>query len=319
MTPLRIGTRGSPLALWQAEHVAAAIADRGGPPTEIITIHTSGDRLSRIGISDAGGKRLFVKEIEDALVNDRIDLAVHSAKDLPAELLPGLTIGAVLPREDPRDAVVSRDRIRADDVAARPTALLSPESHRPRIGTGSIRRTAQLRHAFPGIDVAPIRGNVGTRLRKLDDGAFDLLVLATAGLVRLQLADRIALRIPFDLCAPAPGQGIVVGEYRADDPATGGLVAAIGDRETSAALAAERALVTALGADCQVPLGAVALPTGDDLVLRGVVASPDGAQLITREDRAPQRDAAALGTNVAQLLIADGAEMLLTSARPMDG
>ena len=316
MTPLRIGTRGSPLALWQAEHVAAAIAGRGGPQTEIITIQTSGDRLSRAEISDAGGKRLFVKEIEDALGTGQIDLAIHSAKDLPAERRPGLAISAVLPREDPRDAVVARHSTQVDDAATQPNAILSPGSHRPRIGTGSIRRTAQLRHAFPDIDVAPVRGNVGTRLRKLDDGEFDLLVLATAGLIRLQLANRITWRIPIELCVPAPGQGIVVGEYRADDSGTGELLATLTDHETAAALAAERTLVTALGTDCQVPLGAIARPTGDDLVLRGVVASPDGTQLMTREARGPQRNAAALGAHVAQLLISDGAESLLTSARP---
>lgn len=319
MTPLRIGTRGSPLALWQAEHVAAAIAECGGPPTELVTIQTTGDRLSRAEISETGGKRLFVKEIEDALVNGRIDLAVHSAKDLPAERLPALTVSAALPREDPRDAVVARHPIRTDGDATPPTAILSPKSYRPRIGTGSIRRTAQLRHAFPNIDVAPVRGNIGTRLRKLDNGEFDLLVLATAGLVRLQLANRITWRIPFDLCLPAPGQGIVAGEYRTEDSATGDLLAALADRETAAALEAERALVTALGTDCQVPLGAIACPTNDDLVLRVVVASPDGAQLMTREARGPQHKATELGTNVAQLLIADGAEILLRSARPIDG
>ena len=155
-------------------------------------------------------------------------------------------------------------------------------------------------------------------MRKLDNGEFDLLVLATAGLVRLQLANRITWRIPFDLCLPAPGQGIVVGEYRTEDSATGNLLAALADRETAAALEAERALVTALGADCQVPLGAIACPTNDDLVLRVVVASPDGAQVMTRKAQAPQNKATELGTNVAQLLIADGAEKLLRSARQID-
>lgn len=312
MRPLRIGTRGSPLARWQAEAVAGAIAGVGGPATELVFIRTSGDRLARRPISSAGGKRLFVKEIEEALVDGRVDLAVHSAKDLPAERLPGLRVQAVLPREDARDAVVARGS--CAQPAADPDVLFAPAEN-PRVGTGSVRRTAQLRHAYPHLDIAPIRGNVGTRLDKLEAGGFDLLVLAAAGLVRLDLAARIAVRLPFDLCLPAPGQGIVCAEYRSGDAALGELLANIADRDASAGLAAERSLVTALGADCQVPLGGVTTVDGDHLVLRGIVASPDGARLVRHQSRGSIAAPAALGAEVAAGLLDAGAGPLLDAAR----
>ena len=312
MRRLRIGTRGSPLARWQAEAVATALARAGRPAIELVLIRTSGDRLSRKPISGAGGKRLFVKEIEEALVDGQVDLAVHSAKDLPAERLAGLSVQAVLPREDARDAVVAPRS--CERPAADPEALFASD-RAPRVGTGSVRRTAQLRHAYPHLDVAAIRGNVGTRLDKLEAGSFDLLVLAAAGLVRLNLAARIAIRLPFDLCVPAPGQGIVCAEYRSDDGEMRDLLAAIADRGASAALEAERALVTALGADCQVPLGGVTTAAGDDLRLRGVVASPDGAKLVRHEARGSTAAPAALGAKVAAGLLAAGAGPLLAAVR----
>ena len=312
MRPLRIGTRGSPLARWQAEAVAGAVARAGGPSTELVLIRTSGDRLARRPISSAGGKRLFVKEIEEALVDGRVDLAVHSAKDLPAERLPGLRVQAVLPREDPRDAVVARRSFA--HAGADPDALFAP-GRAPRVGTGSVRRTAQLRHAWPHLEIAPIRGNVGTRLDKLETENFDLLVLAAAGLVRLNLAARIAVRLPLDLCVPAPGQGIVCAEYRSGDEETRALLGRIADRDASAALEAERALVTALGADCQVPLGGVSTVAGDRLLLQGVVALPDGARLVRHESSGPLDASAALGAEVAAGLLAAGAGPLLDAAR----
>ena len=317
MSRLRIGTRGSPLALWQAETVRSALAAGGCADAEIVVITTTGDRLSRAPISNAGGKRLFVKEIEEALVDGRIDLAVHSAKDLPADRRPGLAIQGVLAREDPRDALVARPT--AGGLPTDPIALLKAFGDSARVGTGSIRRAAQLRHAFPNIAVTPVRGNVGTRLRKLDAGNYDLLVLAAAGLVRLDLAGRITARLPIDLCVPAPGQGIVVVEFRRDDDAARSAVTQIGDPSTSAALAAERALVTALGADCQVPLGAISIleKTRDHLTLVGVVASPDGSRLLKRHARGTIEAAVALGTRVAADLLADGAgELLVESDRP---
>ena len=311
MRRLRIGTRGSPLARWQAEAVASALARAGGPAAELVLIRTSGDRLSRKPISSAGGKRLFVKEIEEALVDGRVDLAVHSAKDLPAERLAGLSVQAVLPREDARDAVVAP--LACERAANDPEALFARD-RAPRVGTGSVRRAAQLRHAYPHLDVAPIRGNVGTRLDKLESGGFHLLVLAAAGLVRLNLAARIAARLPFDLCVPAPGQGIVCAEYRGDDGETRDLLATIADRNASAALEAERALVTALGADCQVPLGGVTTVAGDELLLRGVVAAPDGARLVRHEARGSMAAPAELGAELAAGLLAAGAGPLLAEA-----
>ncbi len=312
MRRLQIGTRGSPLARWQAEAVASAIAAVGGPAAELVLIRTSGDRLARRPISGAGGKRLFVKEIEEALVDERVDLAVHSAKDLPRERLPGLRVQAVLPREDARDAVVARRSFA--QAAVDPDSLFAPD-RAPRVGTGSVRRTSQLRYAYPHLDIAPIRGNVGTRLDKLETDGFDLLVLATAGLVRLDLAARIAVRLPFDLCLPAPGQGIVCAEYRSGDAEMQALLALIADRDASAALEAERALVTALGADCQVPLGGVTTVTGDHLLLRGIVASPDGARLVRHESRGSAAAPAALGAEVAAGLLTAGAGPLLEAAR----
>jgi hydroxymethylbilane synthase len=260
---------------------------------------------------------LFVKEIEEALLEDRIDLAVHSAKDLPAERLPELSIQAALPREDPRDAIVASQSTQLEVAHATTSSILNSNKNQLKVGTGSIRRTAQLRHAFPGINISSVRGNVGTRLRKLDEGRFDLLVLATAGLIRLNLINRITTRIPSDLCVPAPGQGIVVGEYRKDDSETAELLASIADRDTTAALAAERALVTALGADCQVPLGAMATPSGEQLIVRGVVASPDGKTLITQEAHGNLIDAESIGCEVAALLLEHGAGTILSSVRSM--
>ena len=312
MRRLRIGTRASPLARWQAETVAGALARAGGPAAELVFIRTSGDRLQRKPISSAGGKRLFVKDIEEALVDGRVDLAVHSAKDLPAERLPGLNVQAVLPREDPRDAVVARRSFA--HAATDPDALFAP-GLAPRVGTGSVRRAAQLRHAYPHLHVAPIRGNVGTRLDKLESDGFDLLVLAAAGLVRLHLAARIAVRLPVDLCVPAPGQGIVCAEYRRGDEEVRESLSRIADRAAAAALEAERALVTALGADCRVPLGGVTTVRGDGLVLRGVVASPDGARLVRHEYEGSMAAPAALGAEVAAGLLAAGAGPLLEAAR----
>ena len=312
MRRLRIGTRASPLARWQAEAVAGALVRAGGPSAELVYIRTSGDRLQSRPISSAGGKRLFVKEIEEALVDGQVDLAVHSAKDLPAERLPGLHVQAVLPREDPRDAVVARRSLA--HAATDPDALFAPD-RAPRVGTGSVRRSAQLRHAYPHLDIAPIRGNVGTRLDKLESDGFDLLVLAAAGLVRLHLAARIAVRLPPELCVPAPGQGIVCAEYRSGDEETRESLSRIADRAAAAALEAERALVTALGADCQVPLGGVTTVSRDRLVLRGVVASPDGASLVRYESRGSMAAPATLGAEVAAGLLAAGAGPLLAAAR----
>ncbi len=311
MNRLRIGTRGSPLALWQANRVASAIAARGGPTVELTIIRTSGDRKSERPLAEEGGKRLFVKEIEEALVNGRVDLAIHSAKDLPADRLPGLAVSAVLERGDPHDCIVLPLDRPFRGSAAELLATGAQEAAGFRVGTGSIRRTAQLRHACPQLEIAPIRGNVGTRLRKLDDGKYAALILAAAGLQRLDLAQRIAARLPFDVCLPAPGQGILAAEYRADDMASHDVVAGLVDPGVATALTAERALVEALGADCHTPLGAMATVEGDSLRLRAIVASPDGARLMRQEAAAPLADAAGLGAEVASALLDAGAAQLL--------
>ena len=314
MKPFRIGTRGSPLALWQAHAVAAAMASAGGPPCEVVTIKTTGDRLSAAVLSDVGGKAAFVKEIEQALLSDEIDLAVHSAKDLPAELPEGLSICAVLRREDPRDALA----LPADQVAASTNDTgtlvrsLSPEA---RIGTGSVRRVAQLAIQFPTARFAQIRGNVETRLRKLDAGEYDLLVLAAAGLIRLGLANRISGRLSFDECLPAPGQGIVAIETRTRDRATADVLSAVNDPSAMAALEAERALLNALGGDCHVPIGGVALPDGRQLTLRAVVASVDGSRVLREQQHGPVTDADQLGRRVGHALITAGAADIISEHR----
>ena len=314
MKSLRIGTRGSPLALWQARAVGRAIEQAGGPPCEPVVIRTTGDRMATHSLAAIGGKRLFVREIEDALLSGAADLAVHSAKDLPAELPPGLVIAATLPREDPRDALVAAAQ-HAPSPAAGAAALLAARGPAPRVGTGSVRRIAQLSRAFPAASFEPIRGNVDTRLRKLDAGDYDVLVLAAAGLVRLGLEGRISARLEAAECVPAPGQGIVAVEAREEDRETAAHLAAVGDRATQAALTAERALVRALEGDCGVPLGAIATAAAGSLTLEAVVASLDGTELLRRRDRGPAGAAAALGARVAGQLLADGAGAILDRHR----
>lgn len=306
MTPLRIGTRGSALALWQARTVAGLL-EAGGSGVEIVVIRTAGDRLQQAPLSDAGGKRLFVKEIEDALLADEIDIAVHSAKDMSVLLPEGLAIAAVLPREDPRDALVLPDAPAVMDFGT--AALRLPPT--ARVGTGSVRRVAQLAAVLARARFEGIRGNVDTRLRKLDGGDFDALVLAAAGLRRLGLGARISAPVPFDVCVPAPGQGIVAIEIRTADGRARAALAHAGHAETAVSLAAERAVVTALGGGCQLPLGAIALHDGATLHMHGVVASPDGANVVRREVSGPAADPAGLGLRLAEALTAGGAVDIL--------
>lgn len=314
MKPLRIGTRGSPLALWQARAVADALANTGGPACELVTIKTTGDRLSGAMLSEVGGKAAFVKEIEHALLSEEIDVAVHSAKDLPAELPEGLSICAVLQREDPRDvlALPASQAVTSTDDTGALVRSLSPE---PRIGTGSVRRAAQLAIQFPTARFEQIRGNVGTRLRKLDAGEYDLLVLAAAGLIRLGLENRISGRLSFDECLPAPGQGIVALETRTGDRATAGALSAVNNRSAMAALEAERALLVALGGDCHVPIGGVATSAGHEMTLRAVVASVDGSRVLHEQQHGPVTDAGQLGRRVGDALIMAGAADIIAEHR----
>jgi hydroxymethylbilane synthase len=326
VTTLRLGTRGSQLALFQARLVARRIAESGGPESDIIIIRTSGDQLADAPLSQAGGKRLFVKEIEDALAGGDVDIAVHSSKDMPAELPNGLAIGAVLPREDPADALVLPGYAREGGPSLAAVTKTTPDldfaaireriGRSARIGTGSVRRSAQLRRLFPGASFQNVRGNLDTRLRKLDAGDYDLLVLAAAGLRRLGFEGRISMKVPLDDCIPAPGQGIIAIEIRDGDSAVQAAVAAVNDAETAAALDAERALVVALGGGCQMPIGGLATPAGPSaLELSAIVASLDGTRAIRYKKTGTKADAKALGRDVAGYLLNAGAANILDESR----
>jgi hydroxymethylbilane synthase len=311
METLRVGTRGSELALFQANAVAGLLRDRAGVTCEIVVIKTSGDRLAEATLAQIGGKRLFVKEIEDALLAGEIDLAVHSSKDMPALLPDGLHIGAVLPREDPHDAFVLPGHAGALSIQDLERKL----GREPRIGTSSIRRVAQLARRFPAARFLPVRGNLGTRLRKLDAGDYDALVLAAAGLRRLDRADRIATTVPVEICVPAPGQGIIAVEIRHDDGRALSAVAQIGDADAAVALQAERTVVSRLGGGCQMPIGALAAVTGGQLTVRGVVISPEGARIARGAASGSAADAERLGIDVADQLLADGAGDILADVQ----
>jgi hydroxymethylbilane synthase len=307
---LTLGTRGSELALFQAHSVAGLLRSRAGIDCDITVISTSGDRLSEAPLSEIGGKRLFVKEIEDALLAGRIDLAVHSSKDMPAVPPPGLTLGAVLPREDARDAIVLPSSV------ARPTHACLEEvvqhlGSAPRIGTSSVRRIAQLTRLFPGASFAPIRGNLGTRLAKLDTGGFDAIVLAAAGLIRLGFETRISAALPVADCVPAPGQGIIAIEIREHDTATGAAVREITDPIAATALAAERVVVTRLGGGCQMPIGAHAVVSDGELSLTAVVLSLDGSRAASANAQGPATEPVPIGTSAAEELLTQGAAEIL--------
>jgi hydroxymethylbilane synthase len=303
MTRLRIATRGSRLALVQSRSVAEAIESRLGQETELVTVHSSGDRLEDVALAKLGGKGLFVKELEEALLEHRADLAVHSAKDLPARLPAGLVLAAFPERADPRDALVAGGRVGGVGALARGA----------RVGTGSARRAAQLRALRPDLEIGPLRGNVTTRLERLDAGRFDALVLACAGLDRLGLGARIDERIDPVLLLPAIGQGVLALEVRAGE-ALAGELAALTHADTARAIAAERALLAAVQGDCNVPLAAFAEGLGPArLRLRALVASPDGHRIVRGE--AEGVDPEALGAEVAEKLLAQGAREILAALR----
>ncbi len=308
--PLRIGTRGSRLALWQADAVAAALAAHD-IHTEQVIIRTTGDTTQTQPatypeLSD-GTKRQFVKELEDALLAEAIDVAVHSAKDLPVDLPDGLVLGGCLPRENPLDALV----LPAHERPASVHDTLSRIAHGAVIGTGSVRRSAQLIPLLPGVSFAPIRGNVDTRVRKLDAGEFDALVLACAGLRRLGLHARISAALPIEQCVPAPGQGIVATEIRAGDDHARLAVATIADAPAAQSLTAERAVVVALGGGCQLPLGALARHRDGTLEMHAVVASVDGTRIVRTTLSGAADAPEELGQRIADALAAEGARDIL--------
>ena len=313
IAPLRLGTRGSQLALYQARSVATQIAQAGGPLCELVIIKTSGDQLQDAPLSEIGGKRLFVKEIEDALQRHEIDLAVHSSKDMPAQLADGLTIAGTLAREDPHDAVVLPPTARAAHSLEELTAILGDT---PNIGTSSVRRIAQLTRLFPNAHFAPIRGNLDTRLRKLDAGEYGALVLAAAGLRRLGFADRIAFALPISACVPSPGQGIIAIEIRTGDERVAQAVGAITDAIAALALDAERAVVEALGGGCQTPIGALATPIrNDEIELLAAVTALDGSRMVRTVVHGKRADARGVGVRAAHDLLAQGAGDILDDAR----
>jgi len=301
---LIIGTRGSQLALWQANWVKARLLEsQPNIEVQIQVISTKGDRVLDVSLPKLGeqGKGLFTKELEEAIVGHRVDLAVHSLKDLPTELPSGLEIGAICEREDVRDALVAREDVKS--FAALP--------EHARVGTSSLRRQAQLRAVRPDLSIEPIRGNVDTRLRKLDEGQFDAIVLAAAGLHRLGHAGRITEHLDEDVMLPAVGQGALAIEIRSNDPATAEIIRRLNHEATSVACKAERAFLKGLGGGCLVPIAAHARIEGDTLNLRGLVASPDGTQQVTGVRTGRSSDAVSLGLELADELLSRGANKIL--------
>ena len=302
MKPIRIGSRGSTLALVQATSVKAAIENaQPAAQVEIVVIKTSGDRFVDVPMQSIGGKGLFTKEIEDALLEKRIDIAVHSMKDLPTELPDGLTIAAVPQREDPRDVLVSRNK-----------DILQRLPRGSKVGTGSLRRRAQILHYRPDLSVVPIRGNVDTRLKKLDAGEVDALIMAAAGLKRIGQEDRIVEFIPLDICVSAVGQGALALETR-EDASVRGTLALLHDDKTNCEVSAERAFLQRLGGGCQVPIGARAAVDGGKLHIIGVIANPDGTTLCRGEKSGQTSAAADLGRALAEQLLREGADKILES------
>jgi hydroxymethylbilane synthase len=300
---IRIATRRSRLALWQAEHVAARLTTaHPGLAVRLLPMVTEGDRIVDRSLASAGGKGLFIKELEAAILNGQADIAVHSMKDVPAALLDSMAITAVLERADPRDAFVSILHAKFTEL---PLGAC--------VGTSSLRRQSQLKRARPDLQIAVLRGNVETRLRKLDQGEFAAIILATAGLERLGLGDRIRERLVPESMLPAVGQGVIGIECRSADARIRSLLAPLEHAATRCCLEAERAFAARLGGSCQSPIAGYATLAGDKIDLRGLVGSPDGSQVF--EDRIAGGASAAgeLGTALAERLLGAGAEALLQS------
>lgn len=300
---LTIATRESPLALWQAHFVRDALL-RAEPGLEIrlLGMTSRGDQLLDVPLAKVGGKGLFVKELESALLDKRADIAVHSMKDVPMEFPAGLGLGVICEREDPTDAFVSN---RFNSLDALPAGSI--------VGTSSLRRECQLRARRPDLEVKFLRGNVNSRLRKLDAGEYDAIILASAGLLRLELAERIAQHIDVEQSLPAGGQGAVGIELREEDHATRELLQVLHHEPSALRVTAERALNRRLQGSCEVPIACYAELTDDDTVLwlRGRVGRPDGSVLLLAEGRAPASEAAELGVRVADDLLAQGAGAIL--------
>jgi len=294
---LRIGSRGSQLALWQANHISALLR-AGGHEVEIEIIHTTGDKITDVALAKVGTKGMFTKEIEEALAAGKVDLAVHSLKDLPTELPKGFEIAAITERQDPRDAFCSKHYSKIEDL---------PKG--ARIGTSSLRRRAQLKAVRPDLDIHPLRGNVDTRLRKLEEGQYDAIILALAGLKRLGKTELIKQIIPAEIMCPAAGQGALGIEIREGDAKTRELLAFLNDPNARAATTCERALLNSLGGGCQVPIGAFAEMRDGKLHLDSIVADPDGTKLLrdSRDGTDPEK----LGNEAGVALLKRGADAIL--------
>ena len=304
MPTFRIGSRGSQLALWQANHVAALLRGRGHQ-AEIEVIHTTGDKiidvpLAQVGVQGGSGKGIFTKEIEDALAAGRVDLAVHSLKDLPTDLPPGFELVAIMEREEPRDAFCSKE---FSGLMRLPSGA--------RVGTSSLRRQAQLRALRPDLDIQSLRGNVDTRLRKLEEGEYDAVILAAAGLKRLGRTELLKEVIDTNVMCPAAGQGALGIEIRDGDAEMRNCLAFLDHPATRAATTCERALLASMGGGCQVPIGAYAVIQDGILHLEAVVASPDGSRLVRESRDGDPGDAGKLGTIVGEILLNRGGREIL--------
>ena len=297
MARLRIGSRGSQLALWQANHISALLRDRG-QKVEIEIIKTTGDKITEVALAKVGTKGMFTKEIEEALAEGRVDLAVHSLKDLPTEVSAGFEIAAITQRENPRDVFCSRKYKSIDELP-----------HGARIGTSSLRRQAQLKAVRPDLEIHPLRGNVDTRLRKLEAGEYDAVILAAAGLNRLGKTELVRQVISAEVMCPAAGQGALAIEIRADDSGTRQLLGFLDDATARATTTCERALLNKLGGGCQVPIGAFAEVRDGHLHLDAIVARPDGTKLL-RESQ-DGSDPVRLGEAVGEALLRRGGDTIL--------
>ena len=300
---IRIATRKSPLALWQAEHVAAKL-ENAFPElkTELVTMVTQGDKILDTPLAKIGGKGLFVKELEQGILAGTADIAVHSMKDVPVEFPQGLHLAVILEREDPRDAFVSNLYNSLNDLPSN-----------AKVGTCSLRRQCQLKSQFPNIEILPLRGNVNTRLAKLEAGAFDAIILAAAGLKRLGMADKITQCLDTAVSLPAIGQGAIGIESRSDDVEINQLLQVLHDEETTIRLSAERAMNARLKGGCQVPIAGFAEVRGQELFMRGLVGNPDGSIMYRVERLGHIKDAAEIGTKVADELLNQGADKILAA------
>ena len=298
---LRIATRSSPLAMWQAEHVRdRLLALHADLKVELVTMTTRGDKILDTPLARIGGKGLFVKELEVGMLEGLADIAVHSMKDVPVDFPEGLGLAVVLEGEDPRDAFVSNSYSGIDEL---------PRG--ARVGTASLRRQSQLLARRPDLTIGALRGNVNTRLRKLDEGQFDAILLACAGLKRLGMGDRITRALPPEESLPAIGQGIVGIEARRGDREVLDLIEPLADAQSGVRIAAERSLNQTLAGGCQVPIAGHAILDGDALWLRGLVGRPDGTEMVRVERRGPLADAARLGADLGRQLLDEGAREIL--------